>query len=86
MNYMAKCSGPCSSFKGDTGKPWFKVNRSCYQIGPCIYIYLLKIQQESYSNGIWASDALANNNHSYTVNIPSSIAPGEYVSCTLNIL
>ncbi|KAL4254459.1 Endo-beta-1,4-glucanase D [Abortiporus biennis] len=59
MNYMAKCTGSCSTFKGDTGTPWFK------------------IQQESYSNGIWASDALANNNHSYTVNIPSSIAPGE---------
>ncbi|KAI0792612.1 endoglucanase-4 [Abortiporus biennis] len=61
VNYMAKCTGSCSTFKGDTGTPWFK------------------IQQESYSNGIWASDALANNNHSYTVNIPSSIAPGEYL-------
>jgi hypothetical protein len=25
MNYMAKCPGECSSFAGDTGKPWFKV-------------------------------------------------------------
>jgi len=61
MNYMAKCVGSCSSFKGDTGSPWFK------------------IQQESYSNGVWASDALANNNHSYTVQIPKNIAPGDYL-------
>lgn len=25
LNYMAKCNGECSSFKGDSGSPWFKV-------------------------------------------------------------
>jgi hypothetical protein len=61
MNYMAKCSGDCSSFKGDTGKPWFK------------------IQQESFVNGVWASDTLAKNNYTYSVRIPSNIAPGQYL-------
>ncbi|KIJ55697.1 lytic polysaccharide monooxygenase [Sphaerobolus stellatus SS14] len=61
MNYMAKCTGSCSSFKGDTGSPWFK------------------IQQEAYANGVWASDNVANNNHSYTVTIPKKIAPGDYL-------
>jgi lytic cellulose monooxygenase (C1-hydroxylating) len=62
MNYLAKCPGSCSSYKGDSGNVW------------------VKFQQETYANGIWASDALANNNHSYTVTIPSGLAPGEYVS------
>ena len=30
-------------------------------------------------NNVWASDTLANNNHSYIVNIPKNIAPGDYV-------
>ncbi|TFK31263.1 glycoside hydrolase family 61 protein [Crucibulum laeve] len=62
LNYMAKCpTSNCSTFKGDTGSPWFK------------------IQQDVYANGVWASDTLANNNHSYTVNIPSKISPGSYL-------
>uniref|UniRef100_A0A0W0FFN1 lytic cellulose monooxygenase (C4-dehydrogenating) n=1 Tax=Moniliophthora roreri TaxID=221103 RepID=A0A0W0FFN1_MONRR len=37
-----------------------------------------KIQQDVYKNGEWASDTLAKNNHSYTVNIPKNIAQGAY--------
>ncbi|KAK7053044.1 hypothetical protein VNI00_004365 [Paramarasmius palmivorus] len=62
LNYMAKCpTSDCSTWKGDTGSPWFK------------------IQQDVYKNGEWASDTLAKNNASYTVNIPKNIAPGAYV-------
>ncbi|KAL0946012.1 hypothetical protein HGRIS_012289 [Hohenbuehelia grisea] len=38
-----------------------------------------KIGQESFSNGQWASDALAKNNFTYTVKIPKNIAPGNYL-------
>jgi len=39
-----------------------------------------KIQQDSYVNGVWASDTLAKSNFTYSVKIPSKIAPGAYVS------
>jgi cellulase len=58
---MAPCNGPCSSFKGDSGQPWFKISQS------------------GYNNGVWASDALSNNNHSSTVQIPRNLVPGEYL-------
>ncbi|KAF8602361.1 endoglucanase-4 [Ceratobasidium sp. AG-I] len=61
INYMAKCSGSCSSFKGDTGTPWFKIS------------------QETYANGQWASDKLANNNASWAITIPKNLASGEYL-------
>ena len=38
-----------------------------------------KIQQEVYSNGVWASDAVANNNATSTVTIPKNIKAGSYV-------
>ncbi|TFK31264.1 endoglucanase-4 [Crucibulum laeve] len=62
LNYMAKCpTSDCSTFKGDTGSPWFK------------------IQQDVYANGQWASDTLAKSNFTYSVKIPSKIAPGSYL-------
>ncbi|KAF9461772.1 glycoside hydrolase family 61 protein [Collybia nuda] len=62
LNYMAKCpTSDCSTFKGDTGTPWFK------------------IQQDSFVNGVWASDTLAKSNFTYTVKIPSKIAAGNYL-------
>uniref|UniRef100_A0A8H7XT24 lytic cellulose monooxygenase (C4-dehydrogenating) n=1 Tax=Psilocybe cubensis TaxID=181762 RepID=A0A8H7XT24_PSICU len=62
LNYMAKCpTNDCSTFKGDTGSPWFK------------------IQQDVYSNGIWASDILAKNNYTYSVRIPNNISSGSYL-------
>ncbi|KAF5384228.1 hypothetical protein D9615_003472 [Tricholomella constricta] len=34
LNYMAKCpSGGCSSWKGDTGSPWFKIQQDVYANG-----------------------------------------------------
>ncbi|KAF9262742.1 endoglucanase-4 [Marasmius fiardii PR-910] len=62
LNYMARCpTSDCSTWKGDSGSPWFK------------------IQQDVYSNGVWASDTLAKSNFTYVVNIPKKIAPGAYL-------
>ncbi|KAG8810371.1 Esterase/lipase/thioesterase [Serendipita sp. 399] len=33
MNYMAKCSGSCSTFRGDSGSPWFKISQDVYSGG-----------------------------------------------------
>lgn len=33
INYMAKCPGSCSTWKGDTGKPWFKISQETYANG-----------------------------------------------------
>ncbi|KIY65590.1 lytic polysaccharide monooxygenase [Cylindrobasidium torrendii FP15055 ss-10] len=34
LNYMAKCAtDDCSTFKGDTGSPWFKIQQSVYENG-----------------------------------------------------
>jgi cellulase len=63
INYMARCDGPCSSFKGDTGSPWFKISQD---------VYNSTTQQ-------WASDVLAWNNHSWSIPIPRNIVPGEYL-------
>ncbi|CAE6514761.1 unnamed protein product [Rhizoctonia solani] len=61
INYMAKCPGSCSTWKGDTGTPWFKIS------------------QETYANGQWAADKLANNNATWAVTIPKNLAAGEYL-------
>ncbi|KAG6829737.1 hypothetical protein H0H87_010369 [Tephrocybe sp. NHM501043] len=37
------------------------------------------IQQDVYSDGVWASDVLAKSNFTYTVKIPSKIAAGSYL-------
>ncbi|KAJ8482340.1 hypothetical protein ONZ45_g14986 [Pleurotus djamor] len=33
LNYLAKCPGECSSWKGDTGTPWFKFQQDVYTNG-----------------------------------------------------
>ncbi|KAL3422579.1 glycosyl hydrolase family 61 [Phlyctema vagabunda] len=38
-----------------------------------------KIDEAGLDNSVWASDTLIANNNSWTVNIPSTIAPGNYV-------
>ncbi|KAL0946013.1 hypothetical protein HGRIS_012290 [Hohenbuehelia grisea] len=30
LNYLAKCPGECSSWKGDSGTPWFKIQQDVY--------------------------------------------------------
>ncbi|KAF4612910.1 hypothetical protein D9613_010909 [Agrocybe pediades] len=84
LNYMAKCpTDNCSTFKGDTGSPWFKVKFLLSQTGSYGSITRLlprtKIQQDAFVNGVWASDTLARSNFTYNVHIPSKIAPGSYL-------
>jgi len=38
-----------------------------------------KIDESGYSNGVWASDTLIQNNSSYTTKIPTTIASGQYL-------
>lgn len=33
INYLAKCQGSCSSFRGDSGTPWFKISQDTYSGG-----------------------------------------------------
>ncbi|PVG02833.1 glycoside hydrolase [Serendipita vermifera] len=33
LNYMAKCEGNCSTFRGDTGTPWFKISQDAFHDG-----------------------------------------------------
>jgi cellulase len=71
MNYMAKCTGTtCSTYTGNGGSPWFKISQNAFD----------------GTTNTWASDQLANNNHSWTVQIPSNISPGQYVSSIYSFL
>ncbi|KAG8957469.1 Esterase/lipase/thioesterase [Tulasnella sp. 419] len=33
INYMAKCPGSCTGWKGDSGKPWFKISQEAFVNG-----------------------------------------------------
>ncbi|CAE6448575.1 hypothetical protein BN14_03856 [Rhizoctonia solani AG-1 IB] len=48
INYMAKCPGSCSTWKGDTGKPWFKISQETYANGQWAADKLAK------NNATWA--------------------------------
>ena len=61
MNYIAKCQGNCSTFKGDSGAIWSKIS------------------QKGFENGKWASDELITNGFKWDVQIPASLAPGDYL-------
>jgi lytic cellulose monooxygenase (C1-hydroxylating) len=61
---MAKCNPSCSTFKGETGAVWVKIDQMGY---------------DKSKNPPWGSDMLARQNATWTVSIPSSIAPGEYL-------
>jgi len=64
MTYLARCSGPCSSFKGDSGKIWVKIDEAGY---------------DASRNPPWASKRLPTMNSTWTVTLPSMIEPGEYL-------
>jgi cellulase len=38
-----------------------------------------KIQEKGFEGGVWAADELISNGNSWTIPIPSSVAPGKYV-------
>lgn len=64
MTYLASCGGSCSKFSGATGKVWVKIDQAGYDASESIP---------------WASKRLPEQNSTWTVKLPSSIAPGEYL-------
>lgn len=64
MNYLAKCTTNCSTFKGDTGNVWVKIDQVSYDTSKKVP---------------WGSDCLAKNGATWTVTIPPTIADGEYL-------
>ena len=67
LDYLANCKGPCETVDKTTLE-WFKID----QLG--------LLNDAAYSTGgTWATDTLIANNNSWTVTIPSNIAPGNYV-------
>ena len=65
MDYLAKCTGSCSD-ADKTALKFFKIDQGGLIDG-------------SAPPGQWASDKLIANNNTWSVTIPSSIAPGNYV-------
>ncbi|KAF1848148.1 lytic polysaccharide monooxygenase [Cucurbitaria berberidis CBS 394.84] len=64
LTYLADCKGKCSSFSGSTGNVWVKIDQAGYDASKAVP---------------WASKRLPTQNSTWTVNLPSSIKPGEYV-------
>jgi len=64
MTYLASCSGSCSKFSGSTGKVWVKIDQGGYDASESVP---------------WASKRLPTQNSTWTVTMPSSIAPGNYL-------
>ncbi|KAB5576231.1 glycoside hydrolase family 61 protein [Coniochaeta sp. 2T2.1] len=64
IDYLANCNGPCESVD-KTKLEFFKIDGAGWVSGG--------------NPGLWASDALVQNNSTWLVQIPASIAPGNYV-------
>ncbi|KZL70027.1 glycoside hydrolase family 61 protein [Colletotrichum tofieldiae] len=64
MTYLADCGGKCSNFDGSKGNVWVKIDQSGYDANEAIP---------------WASKRLPEQNSTYTIKLPSKIAPGEYI-------
>ncbi|GFF55909.1 polysaccharide monooxygenase Cel61a [Aspergillus udagawae] len=65
ISYLANCNGSCASVN-KTNLEFFKIEEA-------------GLLDNSKSPGRWASDELMAANNTWTVNIPSDIAPGDYV-------
>ncbi|MCJ1373275.1 hypothetical protein MMC20_004503 [Loxospora ochrophaea] len=65
IDYLANCNGPCEN-----------VDKTKLQF---VKIDGVGLINDATVPGIWASDQLIANNNSWTVTIPASIAPGNYV-------
>lgn len=65
IDYLAKCSGECETVDKSTLE-FFKIDAG-------------GLVDDSTVPGTWASDQLIANNNSWTVKIPTSVAPGNYV-------
>jgi cellulase len=64
MNYLAKCTPDCKSFKGESGQVWVKIEQMGFN---------------KTSNPQWGSDKLARQGAKWYITIPKSLAPGEYL-------
>lgn len=68
IDYLADCGGNCSTVDKSTLK-WFKVaEKGQVELGP-----------GGGTTGKWAEDLILENNLTWTVTIPSSLKPGNYV-------
>lgn len=65
IDYLANCGGDCTTVDKTTLE-WFKIDAQ-------------GLYDDTTVPGNWASDTLIANNNSWTVNIPSDIASGNYV-------
>jgi len=65
IDYMAKCNGDCATVDKTTLE-FFKIAEK-------------GIVDNTAAPGTWASDQLIANNNSWSITIPSTIAPGNYV-------
>ncbi|KAI0596546.1 family 61 endoglucanase [Biscogniauxia sp. FL1348] len=64
MTYLAACNGPCADFSGSSGNVWVKIHQAGYDA--------------SFSTP-WASKRLPEQNSTWTVTLPATLAPGEYL-------
>lgn len=64
MTYLANCGGSCESFSGATGAVWVKIHQAGYDA--------------SFSTP-WASKRLPEQNSTWTVTLPSTLASGQYI-------
>jgi cellulase len=64
IDYLANCNGPCETVD-KTALEFFKIDGAGWVSGG--------------NPGLWATDTLISNNSTWLVQIPSTIAPGNYV-------
>ncbi|GJD00086.1 family 61 endoglucanase [Colletotrichum higginsianum] len=68
MTYLADCGGKCSEFDGSKGNVWVKIDQSGYDASEAIP---------------WASKRLPEQNSTYTIKLPATIAPANTsLGCT----
>tara|TARA_R110002003_G_scaffold198_23_gene15572 strand:+ start:5523 stop:6050 length:528 start_codon:yes stop_codon:yes gene_type:complete len=64
LTYLADCKGACSAFSGSSGNVWVKIDQAGYDASQSVP---------------WASKRLPTMNSTWTVQLPKSIKPGEYI-------
>ncbi|TVY15519.1 Endoglucanase-4 [Lachnellula arida] len=65
LDYLANCNGPCETVDKTTLE-WFRIDA-------------VGLIDNSLTDGYWATDQLIADNNTWTVVIPPTIAPGNYV-------
>ncbi|TVY34331.1 Endoglucanase [Lachnellula subtilissima] len=65
LDYLANCNGPCETVDKTTLE-WFRIDA-------------VGLIDKSLTDGYWATDQLIADNNTWTVVIPPTIAPGNYV-------